>query len=77
MQFISVSLQALSGLPWKQLDPAIIAHFVLVEAVNKYEKNHKLINVKKWTAHFPANYRIIERGGREGEGLFKSPPQVK
>ena len=41
------------------------------------KKNHKLINVKKWTAHFPANYRIIERGGREGEGLFKSPLQVK
>ena len=41
------------------------------------KKNHKLINVKKWTAHFPVNYRIIERGGREGEGLFKSPLQVK
>ena len=41
------------------------------------KRNHKLINVKKWTAHFPVNYRIIKRGGREGEGLFRSPPQVK
>ena len=66
------------GTPRKQLQPAIIAHFVPVEAVKKYEKkNHNLINVKKWTAHFPANYRIIERGGREGEGLFRSSLQVK
>ena len=64
--------------PGFELGTPIIAHFVPVEAVNKYEKNnYKLINVKKWTAHFSANYRIIERGGRKGKGLFRSPLQIK
>ena len=37
-QFTSVVQDLDSGLLRKQLDPAIFAHFVPVDAVNKYEK---------------------------------------
>ena len=37
-QFTKVVHDLNSELPGKQLEPAIIAHFVPVEAVNKYEK---------------------------------------